>query len=70
MFDGSQNGRNPLHCLRLPEVCELTTMSRATIYREIRAERFPKQHQVSKRRTGWLLRDVEAWLNGNYVPRE
>jgi len=42
----------------LPEVVGL---SKSTIKSEIRASRFPKPRQLSGRRTGWLVREIEDW---------
>lgn len=37
-------------------------LSKSTIEQEIRADRFPKPRLLSGRRTGWLYREVLAWV--------
>jgi prophage regulatory protein len=39
-----------------------TTLSRASIYRMISEGKFPKQHQISDRRSVWLKSDIEKWM--------
>lgn len=48
--------------LRLKEILELTSLSRATIYREIAEGKFPKPIKISQRASGWLENDVFEWL--------
>lgn len=45
----------------LPEVAELLTLATATIQKLVREDVFPKPRQLSGRRVGWLLREVEEW---------
>lgn len=46
----------------LREVCELTTLSEWTIGRMEDEKRFPKREKMSKRRIGFLKKDVHRWL--------
>ena len=48
--------------IKLKTVCELTTFSSATIYRLIKKGEFPRQIKLSERSSGWLLEDINAWL--------
>ena len=48
--------------LRRREVEALTGLSRATIYRHLRAGTFPRPIRLTDRLVGWLERDIEAWL--------
>lgn len=41
---------------------EVVGLSPRTIYREIKAGRFPKPVQLSSRRVGWRESDITAWL--------
>ena len=47
---------------RLPAVCEVTGLSKATIYRLLNRGEFPAKVQLSPRCVGWRVADVEAWL--------
>ena len=47
--------------IKIAEVSYQTGLSRATIYREIKAGNFPKQLQLSPQRVGWLQCEIDAW---------
>jgi len=47
--------------LRLPEVLELTGLSRSTIYRGSTDGSFPAAVPLTKRAVGWKASEVEAW---------
>ncbi|HIL03077.1 MAG TPA: AlpA family transcriptional regulator [Candidatus Thioglobus autotrophicus] len=49
--------------IKLPEVIEITTLSRASIYRLIADGKFPKQVKLSTRACAWVEQDVLNWLN-------
>jgi prophage regulatory protein len=48
--------------LRIDDVLATTGLSRATIYRLVADNEFPKQHQLTRRCVGWWEADVDAWL--------
>ena len=48
--------------LREQQVLEVTTLSRATLWREIKAGRFPRQVRLSPGRVGWRVSEVTRWL--------
>lgn len=56
----------PDRFLRLPEVLERTSLSRATLYRKIAAGTFPPQIKISDRRCGWRESHVTAWGNSPF----
>jgi len=47
--------------IKIAEVSYQTGLSRATIYREIKAGNFPKQLQLSPHRVGWLQCEIDTW---------
>lgn len=49
--------------LRRKSVEALTGLSRATIYRHMRAGSFPRPIRLTERLIGWLEADIEEWLN-------
>ena len=51
-----------IRILRLPEVCEITGLSRATIHRLQTQERFPQRIRITARAVGWVEQEVQAWL--------
>ena len=56
--------------IKLPAVIKLSALSSATIYRLIKIGEFPKQIKLSERSSGWLLNEVEQWLDSNVNARE
>ena len=49
--------------LRLPEVIKMVGLGRASIYDYIKAEKFPAPIQLGSHSVGWLLSEVESWLD-------
>ncbi|WP_298725744.1 AlpA family transcriptional regulator [uncultured Ferrovibrio sp.] len=47
--------------LRLPEVKRETGLSRATIYRKIKAGDFPAPVELSRNSVGWYESEIAAW---------
>lgn len=54
--------QSPLRLMRLTEVLNLTGLSRATLYRKIRAGTFPPQQRVASLCCGWRVGEVDIWL--------
>ena len=52
-----------VHIVKLPVVKKMTTFSAATIYRLISKGKFPKQVKLAERSSGWLLEEINTWLN-------
>lgn len=52
-----------LQILKMRDVARLTSLHRATIYRLIEREEFPKQIRMGRRRVGWRATDVSDWIN-------
>lgn len=50
--------------LSLRQVSESTSLSKATIYRALRAGTFPKPVQITARRIGWRQDAIEAFISG------
>ena len=49
--------------LKLPEVTKLTGLARSTIYKLISEDRFPKQIKLTSFSSGWLLSEIEEWID-------
>lgn len=47
--------------IRLPQVKELTCLSKSSIYRLIEEGDFPKQIQLGARSVAWVKSQVEDW---------
>ena len=52
----------PDRILRLKTVLDRTGLSRATLYRKIRAGTFPPQYKLAERCCGWRESEVALWL--------
>jgi len=48
--------------MRLPEVVQLTGVSRSTIYRWMANGEFPKQISLGGKTVAWLESDVDDWI--------
>ena len=49
--------------LRLPQVKDLTGLSRSTIYLMIKQGKFRKPIQLGTRSVGWLQSDIEEFIS-------
>jgi prophage regulatory protein len=47
--------------LSIKQVLALIPFSRATLYREIEAGRFPAAHEIAPRRIAWFKDEVASW---------
>lgn len=48
--------------IRLPEVIEITGLSRSSIYSYISQGNFPASVQIGSRAVGWLETEVNEWV--------
>ena len=49
--------------IRLPEVMQITSLSRTQIYRLIAAGTFPKQRRISHKLAAWKESEIAAWVD-------
>lgn len=49
--------------VRLPRVIERTGLARSTIYGRIRDGSFPKPVSLGPRAVGWLISDIDSWID-------
>ncbi len=49
-------------CVRIRQVCEMTGMSRASVYRKIAEGTFPKSFKIGARMSAWRVSTIEAWI--------
>jgi prophage regulatory protein len=62
-MDDSRFTTETCRLIRLREVLAVCGMSRATLYREMKAKQFPAQVKLSARSVGWLENEVMAWVD-------
>ena len=49
--------------LRLPEVMELTSVKKSTIYNYLKTGDFPSQVKLTKKSVGWRESTIIEWIN-------
>ena len=55
--------------IKLAQVIEITSLSSATIYRLIKTGQIPKQLKLAQRSSGWLLEEINNWLESKSINR-
>jgi prophage regulatory protein len=53
--------------LRIRQVMQLTGLSRMTIYRLERDDKFPNRRRLSQNSVAWLESDVAAWADSRPI---
>lgn len=48
--------------LRLPQVLEITQLSRSTLYTLAKKGEFPRPLKLGARASGWIESDICAWI--------
>ena len=51
-----------MRIIRTEDLTRRLGLSRATIFRNVKAGRFPAPIKISQRAIGWRIDDVEAWI--------
>ena len=49
--------------IRLRRVIERTSLSKATIYRKVKARTFPEPRQLGANCVGWYESEIDAWIS-------
>lgn len=58
-----------MQVIKLKTVIQLTSLSSATIYRLVKSGEFPKQLKLAERSSGWLLEEINDWLESKSTLR-
>jgi prophage regulatory protein len=58
-----------MQVIKLKRVIALTSLSSATIYRLVKNGKFPKQLKLAERSSGWLLEEINDWLESKSTLR-
>jgi prophage regulatory protein len=48
--------------LPMPKVMDLTSLSKATVYRKVADGSFPAPFKIGKSRVAWLEADITGWI--------
>jgi prophage regulatory protein len=59
-----------IRILRLPEVCQVTGLKRAMIYRLQQRKRFPQSVKITDHAVGWIDAEIQAWLQRRAAGRQ
>ncbi len=51
-----------LRLIRLKEVCEITGLSRSSIYEAMKNSVFPRSVSIGKRSVAWRSTDISDWV--------
>ena len=65
----SQHRSTAMKFMKLKEVIQITSLSRATIYRLIQEGEFPKQIPLSGRSVAWLEEEINEWMQQKLANR-
>jgi prophage regulatory protein len=52
--------------VRIREVLRMVGLSRSTIWRLEREDKFPKHRNMGSRLVGWLDTEIHEWINGRF----
>ena len=56
--------------IKLSEVKQITTLSTASIYRQIKDKSFPKQIKLGERSSAWFYDEIIQWLEDKRIVRD
>lgn len=56
--------------LRLPEVLNMTALSRSSVYRLMNAGMFPASIQLSAKSIAWVEEEVQNWIQQRIAERD
>ena len=56
--------------IKLNEVKQITTLSTASIYRQIKDKSFPKQIKLGERSSAWFYDEIIQWLEDKRIERD
>jgi prophage regulatory protein len=69
VIDASEGAAGAIRILRLPEVCQVTGLKRAMIYRLQQRKSFPQSVKITDHAVGWIDAEVQAWLEQRIAAR-
>ena len=56
--------------IKLSEVKQITTLSTASIYRQIKDKSFPRQIKLGERSSAWFYEEIMQWLEDKRIERD
>ena len=49
--------------IRLETVCQMTGLSKASVYKQMKLVQFPRSVKITARATGWDEKAIVAWID-------
>ncbi len=56
--------------VRIKEILEITGLSKATIYRYIAEDKFPKPVSLGGRAVAWIDNEIDDWISSKIESRD
>lgn len=53
--------------LEFVAACSFVALGESTVQKLVREDKFPKPRQLSDKRVGWLVRELEEWVESRPV---
>ena len=53
--------------IKLPEVIQITSLSKSAIYGLAKSGKFPKPLKLSERSSAWLEQDIHEWIESKII---
>lgn len=68
-INAAEIAASAIRILRLPEVCQVTGLKRAMIYRLQQKKLFPQSVKITDHAVGWIDAEVRGWLEQRMAAR-
>ena len=62
LFDDLKHRNNTMRLIKIKEVIKMTSLSRATIYKYMADDSFPKPVSLGAKAVAWVEDEVENWI--------
>lgn len=56
--------------LSIKEACQLTSLSRTTIWHKVKADEFPKPIELGGIRKAFIKSEIDAWIDSRIAERD
>jgi prophage regulatory protein len=66
----SNAAASSFHILRPREVFRRVSLSRTTVYQQVRAGTFPRPLKLTPKATGWLEHEIDQWIGARVAERD
>lgn len=66
---GAIRKHGPVLVIDLEGVADALSLSVSTVQEMVRREEFPAPRMLSRRRVGWLIREVEEWVESRPISK-